>query len=128
MSEHRTSGLRLFWIGMVLWIAIGFLAAWSLKTFDLQGWRAYLLALASIAPALLMLAGLLGMIRRQDELYRRIQFEAIAFAAILVWFVTFIWGLLEILGLLPPLPTYWIATGLVFAYGFGGWYFRKRYQ
>ena len=128
MTDRRASGLGLFWIGIVLWFAVAFLAAWSLKTLDLENWQAYLIALTSIAPTLLMLAGLMRMIRRQDELYRRIQFEAIAFAAILIWLVTATWGFLEFLGLLPPLPTFYIATGLVFAYGFAGEYFRRRYQ
>lgn len=127
MTDRGASGLGVFWIGAVLWVAVGLLAAWSLKTFELEPWLAYVIALTSIVPTLLMLIGLMDMIRRQDELYRRIQFESIAFAAILVWFVTLIWGVLELLGLVQPLPTYWIANALVFAYGFGGWYFRKRY-
>jgi hypothetical protein len=128
MTERRASGLGWFLTGVVLWTAIAFIAAWSLKTLDLENWQAYLIALAPTAPALIMLGGLMNWIRRQDELYRRIQFEAIAFAAILIWFVTFIWGGLELLGLVSPLPAFWIATGLVFAYGFGAYYFGKRYQ
>jgi hypothetical protein len=88
---------------------------------------AYVIALVTLAPAGLMLAGIIQMIRLQDELYQRIQFEAIAFAAILVWLVTLTWGFLETLALVRPLPAFGIASALVFFYGFGGWFFGKRY-
>ena len=100
-----------------------------LKSVPLEGAAPYLLAIASVIPSGLMLRGMLGMIRAQDELlYRRIQFEAIAFAASVIWLVTLTWGLLEVLDLVAPLPWFWIASAMVFFYGFGGWFFGRRYQ
>jgi hypothetical protein len=128
MADRSVQIFRLFWLCASLWIAMALLGTWLLRAYKVEGTAAYFIALAPFAPSLLMLTGVVGMIRRQDELYQRIQFEAIAFAAILVWFVTLTWGFLEVAGLVAPLPTLWIASGLVFLYGFGGWFFRRRYQ
>ncbi len=121
-------GLRLFLIGACSWIICALASAWWLKTFNVEGQGAYVIALVTLAPAGLMLAGIIQMIRLQDELYQRIQFEAIAFAAILVWLVTLTWGFLETLALVRPLLAFGIASALVLFYGFGGWFFGKRYQ
>jgi hypothetical protein len=126
---HRTlQPSRVFLIGATLWAGRAFLIAWLLKSVPLEGAAPYLLAIASVVPSGLMLHGMLGMIRAQDELYRRIQFEAIAFAASVIWLVTLTWGLLEVLDLVAPLPGFWIASAMVFFYGFGGWFFGRRYQ
>ena len=120
MADRKVHIFWLFRLGAFLWIAVALLGTWVLKTYKIDSMLAYVIALMPIAPSLLMLTGLMGMIRRQDELYRRIQFEAIAFAAILVWLLTLTWGVLEVSGLVTPLPAFWIASALVFLYGFGG--------
>jgi hypothetical protein len=113
---------------MCLWVVCAFAAGWYLKTYQVEGPGAYLAALASLIPSVLMLAGMLRMIRAQDELYQRIEFEAIAFAASLIWLVTLTWGFLDTLSLVRPLPAFWVASGMVLFYGVGGWLFGKRYQ
>jgi hypothetical protein len=128
MPAGDVHGLRLFWIGACLWIVCAFAGGWCLKTFNVEGLGVYATSLVMLAPAGLMLVGLIRMIRLQDELYQRIQFEAIAFAAILVWLGTLTWGFLETLALVRPLPGFGIASALVLFYGFGGWLFGKRYQ
>ena len=128
MPAGDVHSLRLFWIGACLWIVCGLAGGWFLKTFNVEGLGVYAIALVMLAPAGLMLVGLIRMIRLQDELYQRIQFEAIAFAAILVWLATLTWGFLETLALVRPLPAFGIASALVVFYGFGGWLFGKRYQ
>lgn len=90
-------------------------------------WR-YLVAAVSVLPSILIVVGMLRAIRRKDELFQRIQFEAIAFAAVLMWLFTFSWGALELLGIVPKIPTYVFATALVFLYGIGGWLFGRKYQ
>lgn len=55
----------------------------------------------------------------KNELFQRVQFEAIAFAAVLVWLFTFSWGALESMHVVPRLPAYLVATAIVFLYGFG---------
>ncbi len=128
MANRNVQGLRLFLIGVCVWIVCALAGAWFLKTFNVEGPGAYLIAPVMLAPAGLMLVGLIQMIRLQDELYQRIQFEAIAFAAIVLWLVTLTWGVLETLALVRPLPAFGIASALVLFYGFGGWLFGKRYQ
>ncbi|MBB6095823.1 O-antigen/teichoic acid export membrane protein [Povalibacter uvarum] len=116
------------YLGMVLYVATTGAAVFLLSRFDIpEPWR-YLVAGVAVLPALLIVFGMLRTIRRQDELFQRVQFEAIALAAAVVWLFTFSWGALEFMQLVPRLPAYVVATGIVFLYGFGGWWFRRRYQ
>ncbi len=116
------------YLGMILFLVTTAIAAFLLRRFDIpEPWQ-YVVGALSVLPALLIAFGMLRTIRRQDELFRRVQFEAIAFAAALVWLFTFSWGALEFMELVPRLPAYVIATSIVFLYGFGGWLFHRRYQ
>ena len=117
------------YLGMILLLMTTAIAAFLLRRFDIpEPWQYLVGALAVLPPALLIAFGMLRTIRRQDELFRRVQFEAIAFAAVLVWLFTFSWGALEFMELVPRLPAYVVATSIVFLYAFGGWLFHRRYQ
>ncbi len=116
------------YLGMVLLVATTGIATFLLGQFDVsEPWR-YVVAAFSVLPAILIAYGMLRSIRRQDELFQRVQFEAIAFAAILIWLFTFSWGFLEIMQLVPRIPAYMVATAILFLYAFGSWWFRRRYQ
>lgn len=116
------------YLGMVLFVITTGGAGLLLSRVEVQEpWR-YLIAALSVLPSILIVMGMLRAIRRKDELFQRIQFEAIAFAAVLMWLFTFSWGGLELLGIVPKIPTYIIATALVFLYGVGGWLFGRKYQ
>lgn len=116
------------YLGMILFAATTGIAAFLLGRFDIPAPWSYLLAALSVLPSILIAFGMLRAIRRQDELFQRVQFEAIAFAAVLVWLFTFSWGALELMHVVPSMPAYVVATAIVFLYGFGGWWFRRRYQ
>ena len=116
------------YLGMILFVASTGIAAFVLTRFEIpEPWR-FLIAAVSVLPALLIAFGILRAIRRQDELFQRVQFEAIAFAAVLTWLFTFSWSALEHMRVVPRIPTFFVATALAFLYGFGGWWFRRRYQ
>ena len=70
-----------FWIGMIGYVLTAFLIGHFLKNAPLEPDARLLLGLVPLLPLLLMGHGLLRMIRQQDELYRHIQFEAVAYAA-----------------------------------------------
>jgi O-antigen/teichoic acid export membrane protein len=116
------------YLGMILFVASTGVAAFLLNRFDLHEPARTLIAAVSVLPSILIALGMLRAIRQQDELFQRIQFEAIAFAAVLAWLFTLSWGALEMLQVVPGIPTYFIATGIVVLYGLGGWWFRRRYQ
>ena len=116
------------YLGMILFATMGGIATFLLTRFDIPApWRV-LVACLPVPPAMLIALGMLGMARRQEELFQRVQFEAIAFAAILVWLFTISWGALEVMQVVPRIPAFAIATAIVFLYGFGGWWFGRRYQ
>jgi hypothetical protein len=116
------------YLAMALFVATTGVAAFLLRRFEIpEPWR-YVVAAASVLPAVLIALGMLRAVRAQDELFQRVQFEAIAFAAVLIWLFTFSWGALELMQVVPKIPAYVIATAIVVLYGFGGWWFRRRYQ
>ena len=116
------------YLGMILFVVTTGGAGLLLSRFEIpEPWR-YLIAALSVLPSILIVQGMLRSIRRRDELFQRIQFEAIAFSAVLMWLFTFSWGALELLGIVPKISTYVFATALVFLYGVGGWLFGRKYQ
>jgi hypothetical protein len=115
------------YLGMVLFAGTTTLAAFLLTRLEMsEPWR-FLIAAASVLPAALIALGMLREIKRRDELVQRVQFEAIAFAAVLVWLFTISWGALELMQVVPRLPAFAVATAIVLLYGFGGWWFGRRY-
>jgi hypothetical protein len=116
------------YLGMILFLATTGIAAFLLTRFDIPGpWR-FIIAALSLLPAVLIAFGMLRTIRHQDELFQRVQFEAIAFTAVIIWLFTFSWGALELMQVVPRMPAYAVATAIVFLYGFGAWWFGRRYQ
>jgi Kef-type K+ transport system membrane component KefB len=116
------------YLGMILFVITTGGAGLLLLRFDIPPpWR-YLIAAISVLPSILIAMGMLRAIRKQDELFQRIQFEAIAIAAVLTWLFTFSWGSLEVLNVVPKIPTFVTASALVLFYGVGGWLRGKKYQ
>src|SRR5687768_654037 len=102
------------YLGMILFAAMTGIAAFVLSRFDIPVPWQYLIAALSVLPAILIALGMLRAIKRQDELFQRVQFEAIAFAAVIVWLFTFSWGALEFMRVVPRVPAYVVATAIVF--------------
>lgn len=90
-------------------------------------WAKALLALVPIVPIVVALSELLRFVGSLDELERRIQFEAVATAAILTCLLTFAWGMLEIAGL-PKLPIVLVTPMFCGVYGFAVWHATRKYQ
>jgi len=116
------------YLGMMLFVVTTAGAGILLTRVDIPPpWR-YFIAALSVLPSILIVIGMLRAIRRKDELFQRIQFEAIAFSAVLTWLFTFSWGALELLNIVPKMPAYVTASALVLLYGIGGWLFGRKYQ
>lgn len=90
-------------------------------------WIKALLALVPAIPIAVVAFELLRFVASQDELERRVQFEAATAAAILTASLTFIWGLLEIAGL-PRLPVIFVLPMFCALYGFTVWRASRRYR
>lgn len=90
-------------------------------------WLKALMALVPAIPIAVALSELLRFLASQDELERRMQFEAAAEAAILTCGLTFAWGLLEIAGM-PRLPVIFVLPIFCSAYGYRIWRATRRYQ
>ncbi|MCA9919658.1 MAG: hypothetical protein KC445_16990 [Anaerolineales bacterium] len=80
-------------------------------------WLAVLVALLPVAPFLNAMTAVLHNVRSQDELFRKIQLEAVLVTALLVGALTFSYGLLEASELVPPLPTVFIAPCMIAVWG-----------
>ena len=116
-----------FWIGMLLYLGTMAAAGWTLKSFPTPGaWRV-LVGLFPSLPLALMWHGYLRMVRHQDELYRRIQLEAVAVAAGTTLLFSFSWGFLEEFGVVPHLNPIWAGQLLVFSYGISAGLLNQRY-
>lgn len=80
-------------------------------------WR-FPLLLAPVVPVLFALRAVLRFVGRLDEMQRRMQLEALAFAFAVAVPALLAYGLLE-LGGAPHLPLLWVAPALVALWGIG---------
>ena len=74
------------------------------------------IGLLPLLALLLVGRGLFRIIRDQDELYRRIRFEAVAYAAGAVIFLSFALGTLEQMGVIQPIGSAWAGLALILAW------------
>ena len=135
MSSHvdaagRQAAGRLFRdilvVGLVyLGATVG--GALAIKAYDPPQWIAALLALAPIAPALLMLGAQLRYTRSLDELHRRIHGEAALIAACVIAFATLAYGLLEDLAGFPRVSLVWVFPALCVTWSIANLFVRQKY-
>lgn len=78
---------------------------------------AVLVALLPVIPFVLAMTAVVGQVREQDELKKRIHLEAVLITALLTGGLTFSYGLLEASGLVPALPFIVIAPFMIMVWG-----------
>jgi chromate transport protein ChrA len=115
-----------FMIAMTAYTVLILLMVYLIKRVE-PPWLKALMALVPAIPIAVVLSELLRFLASQDELERRMQFEAAAEAAILTCGLTFAWGLLEIAGM-PRLPVIFVLPIFCSAYGYRIWRATRRYQ
>lgn len=121
MDGATRSYLREFGAAMIAYVVVLFLSIWAITTHLRSSWR-YPVALLPMIPAGFALVAVVRHLGRLDELQRRIQFEALAFAFGGTALVTFGYGFVENVGF-PHLSWFWVwplmallwALGLVLA-------------
>lgn len=117
-----------FWIGMMGYVVTVLLIGHFLKNAPMEPGARLLLGVVPLLPLLVMGGGLLRMIRQQDELYMRVQFEAIAYAAGIVIVLSLMVGFLEEFQLIPHINSMWAGQVLVLAWGIAAGILNRRYQ
>ena len=116
-----------YWVGMLLYVLL-MVAAVSISrsSVGLGGWS-FAVGLLPTVPMLMILRGYLRMVRHQDELYRRVQLEAIAMASgITIVFCFTSWFLETFSGFLH-LSIQWAGILLIFSYGAAAGVLMRRY-
>ncbi len=120
-NEATRSYLKEFGSAMIAYVVVLFLSIWAIHTHLQSPWR-YPVALLPMIPAGFALVAVVRHLGRLDELQRRIQFEALAFAFGGTALVTFGYGFVENVGfphlswfLVWPLMALLWALGLVLA-------------
>jgi hypothetical protein len=117
-----------FWVGVAAYVLAVLLIGHFLRNASFEPGFRLLLGAVPLLPLLLMGRGLLRMIRQQDELYRRIQFEAVAYAASIVIVLSLMIGFLEDAGVIPHVNSMWSGQVLVFAWGIAAGVLTRRYR
>jgi hypothetical protein len=108
------------WIGALAYAVATLLVGRLLRNGAVVGDLRFWVGLAPLLPLLLLVRGLLRTIRQQDELYRRVQLEAIAYAAGIVIVLSLMIGFLEDVGVLPHVNSMWSGQALIFSWGIAG--------
>ncbi len=103
-------------------------AGLAIKGFAPPQWGAGLLAVAPIAPALLMLGAQLRYMRALDEFQRRIQSEAVLIAAAVIAFATLAYGQLEDMADFPDISMMWVFPALCIVWSIATVFVRMRYK
>jgi hypothetical protein len=117
-------------IAAAIYIAVVFGAVTLIRhaPFNLPQWAVIIVALTPVIPALMMLRTYLTYLRSMDELHRRIQTEAWLVSAGVVGVGSFTYSFLEEWAHFPRIDLVWIFPALIFAWGLGTYYVRRRYK
>jgi hypothetical protein len=111
---------------MGAYILLLLLSVYLLQNNPTSPWRGVVAALP-VLPTCLALLVFVRYLGRMDELQRRIQLDAIAFAAGATAILTFTWGLLENAGF-PHLSLIWVLPLLVMLWGMATAVAARRYS
>lgn len=95
---------------------------------SLPQWLVALIALTPLIPALMMVRTYMTYLRSMDEFGRRIQTEAWLISAGVVGLGTFTYSFLEEWAHFPRIDLVWIFPALIFFWGMGTFYVRRRYK
>jgi hypothetical protein len=86
------------------------------------------IGLLPLLALLLVARGLVRIVREQDELYRRIRFEAAAYAAGAVILLSFVLGTLEQMQVIEPIGPTWAGFALILAWLIAAAVLNRRYR
>jgi hypothetical protein len=101
--------------------AVDISSAWVLNHLDLSRTARLSVALAPLPGNLILIALVLGAIRKLDEFQKRLHFEAVVVAFLATGVIVFIYGFLQKAGAVSPLNTWfiWLFMAITYAVGYG---------
>lgn len=111
-----------------LYVALVMGAALAIRHLAPPQWLVIVLALAPVAPMLMMLRAYLVFVRAVDEFQRRLQSEAVAIAAAITLFASFAYGFLEEWADFPHVPMIWVFPVFSFVFGLAHLVIWRRYK
>jgi cation transport ATPase len=114
-------------IAFALYALVVVAGVYALKSLALPQWAVVCIALAPLAPALLMLRAYATYVNAIDEFQRRIQMEAIMVSAAIVGFGSFAYGFLEEWAGFPRFPLILVLPALIGIWGLAVCIIRMRY-
>ncbi len=119
---------RDMFVAFVLYTLLVFAGALAIRTFDPPQWLAAIIALAAMAPALLVVRAYLVFTGSMDEFQRRLQSEALIVATAVTVLGSFAYGFLEEWADFPHLPLIWVFPIFCAAFGVAQAIIRRRYK
>ncbi len=121
MSDPRKAVIRRFLVhfgGAMLAYTVTISAlAGTFEVLEVTGWRAAALSLTPMVPALYALHAFVVRFRAGDEFLRRVESEALLWAAGIVGFTSFGYGFLELSIDAPQISMIWVLPALIATYG-----------
>ncbi len=126
MDLNHRRYIREFGSSMAAYTIVVFISVWLLKHRVHSPLR-FLVAILPVVPAALAMWAAIRYFRGLDELQRRIQSEGLAFSFLATCLIALSWGFLQNAGL-PQADVIWVAPLLVFLWGVGCCFAKRRYQ
>lgn len=117
-------------IAALIYVAVLVVSVFVVRRLDPPQWVAIVLALASAAPALLMMRAYMRRFNGMDEFQQRVQMESMLAAAAIVGFVSFTYGFLESFAGFPSIDgaLLWVFPAMTFVWGLAQIFVARRYK
>lgn len=121
---------REFTLASLAYAGVLVVCVYVVRRLDPPQWMAVVLALAPVAPVLLMLRAYLRFLNKLDEFQRRVQQESMLAAAGIVGFASFTYGFLESFAGFPVFEgaLLWVLPAMIWVWGVAQVFVRRRYQ
>lgn len=126
MNQPSKTYVREFGISMLAYTILLPISLQLVRQYPASSWR-FVFALLPVVALLFALLAFLRFFGHLDELQQRIQMHAFAFASGMTAFLTFVYGLLENVGL-PHISYVFILPLIIALWGFGNVYANWRYR
>jgi hypothetical protein len=117
-------------IAALIYVVVLVGSVFVVRRLDPPQWVAIGLALASAAPALLMMRAYLRRLRGLDEFQRQVQLESMLAAAAVIGFASFTYGFLESFAGFPAIDgaLLWVFPAMCFVWGVAQIFVARRYE
>ncbi len=127
MSQSEKKYMQRMLVSMIFYLGLTYGSVWILKNQEIAHVPLkILIAVMPMVPLVWAYRAIIAHVRSMDEFQRKIQFEAVVFAAVITGFVAGTYGFLQNAGL-PPLDVIWIMPMLITLWGVGGFIARRKY-